>query len=209
MTADWGLFDSLARSPWGPGFVCLLMTVTSGATLCTDIAKGVYQRFRTMPFWQPAAVIGMVAADAVRYVAGLAAVLGAGLALGFRPAGGVAGAVLAAAHIIFFAHCVSWVFAWIGNLAKRPETVSGSSMMVLYPLLFASSVLVDTATMPRWRTGGRHRRRPADRRGVHPADDARLFAKEAGLKVGERGFAIPQRTCILYARPFSNRRLIR
>jgi len=95
MTADWGLFDSLARSPWGPGFVCLLMTVTSGATLCTDIAKGVYQRFRTMPFWQPAAVIGMVAADAVRYVAGLAAVLGAGLALGFRPAGGVAGAVLA------------------------------------------------------------------------------------------------------------------
>ena len=136
-----------------PGILLLTvvpMTVTSGATLCSDIAKGVYQRFRTMPFWQPAAVFGLLAADVVRYAAGLAAVLGAGLALGFRPAGGVAGAVLAAAYIIFFAHCVSWVFAWIGNIAKRPETVSGSSMMILYPLLFASSVLVDTSTMPHW-----------------------------------------------------------
>jgi len=136
-----------------PGILLLAvvpMTVTSGATLCSDIAQGVYQRFRTMPFWQPAAVLGLIAADGVRYLAGLAAVLGAGFALGFRPEGGAAGTVLAAAYTVFFAYCVSWVFAWIGNIAKRPETVSGSSMMILYPLLFASSVLVDTATMPRW-----------------------------------------------------------
>jgi len=126
------------------------MTVTSGTTLCTDIDKGVYQRFRTMPFWQPAAVFGLVAADGVRYAAGVAAVLGAGWALGFRPEGGAVGTALAAAYTIFFAYCVSWVFAWIGNTARRPETVSGSSMMILYPLLFASSVLVDTSTMPRW-----------------------------------------------------------
>ncbi|CAG5089403.1 AcrW [Thermobacillus xylanilyticus] len=136
-----------------PGILLLTvvpMTVASGTTLCADIAKGVYQRFRTMPFWQPAAVFGLVAADGVRYAAGLVAVLGAGLALGFRPAGGVAGAVLASVYTIFFAYCASWIFAWIGNIAKRPETVSGSSMMILYPLLFASSVLVDTSTMPRW-----------------------------------------------------------
>jgi ABC-2 type transport system permease protein len=136
-----------------PGMLLLAvvpMTVTSGATLCSDIARGVYQRFRAMPFWQPAAVLGLVAADGVRYAAGVAAVLGAGLALGFRPAGGVAGTALAAAYTIFFAYCVSWIFAWIGSISKRPETVSGSSMMILYPLLFASSVLVDTSTMPRW-----------------------------------------------------------
>jgi ABC-2 type transport system permease protein len=136
-----------------PGILVLTvvpMTVTSGTTLCTDMARGVYQRFRTMPFWQPAAVFGLVAADGLRYAAGLAAVLGAGWALGFRPAAGVPGAALAAAYIIFFAYCVSWVFTWVGSIARRPETVSGSSMMILYPLLFASSVLVDTATMPRW-----------------------------------------------------------
>jgi len=103
-----------------------------------------------MPFWQPAAVFGLLAADGVRYAAGLAAVLGAGWVLGFRPAGGVAGMLLAAAYTIFFAYCAGWVFAWIGCVAKRPETVSGTSMMILYPLLFTSSVLVDTSTMPRW-----------------------------------------------------------
>lgn len=136
-----------------PGILVLTvvpMTVYSGATLCTDIARGVYRRFRTMPFWQPAAVFGLVAADGLRYAAALIVVMAAGLALGFRPGGGAAGAALAGAYIVFFAYSVSWVFAWIGNIVKKPETVSGSSMMILYPLLFASSVLVDPATMPRW-----------------------------------------------------------
>lgn len=42
------------------------------------------------------------------------------------------------------------MFSLIGNVAKQPETVSGTSMMLVYPLLFASNVLVDTSTMPRW-----------------------------------------------------------
>lgn len=136
-----------------PGVLILTvvpMTVYSGTTLCTDIAKGVYRRFRTMPFWQPAALFGAIIADGLRYLAALITVLGAGLALGFRPGGGVAGAVLAAGYVLFFAYSVSWVFALIGNRVKLPETVSGTSMMIVYPLLFASSVLVDTSTMPRW-----------------------------------------------------------
>lgn len=126
------------------------MTVYSGTTLCTDIAKGVYHRFRTMPFWQPAALFGSVIADGLRYTAALIAVLAAGLALGFRPDGGIAGAALATLYILFFAYSASWVFALIGTVVKRPETVSGTSMMIVYPLLFASNVLVDTSTMPRW-----------------------------------------------------------
>lgn len=136
-----------------PGILVLTvvpLTVYSGTTLCTDIAKGVYDRFRTMPFWQPAAVFGSIAADGLRYAAALLVVLAAGLALGFRPDGGVAGAALAALYVLFFAYSASWVFALIGNAAKRPETVSGTSMMIVYPLLFASNVLVDTSTMPRW-----------------------------------------------------------
>ncbi|MBD2869162.1 ABC transporter permease [Paenibacillus arenilitoris] len=136
-----------------PGILVLTvvpMTVYSGTTLCTDIARGVYHRFRTMPFWQPAALFGPVIADGLRYSAALLTVLSMGLALGFRPEDGVAGAVLAAIYVLFFAYSVSWVFALIGNVAKQPETVSGTSMMLVYPLLFASNVLVDTSTMPRW-----------------------------------------------------------
>lgn len=136
-----------------PGILVLTvvpMTVYSGTTLCTDIARGVYHRFRTMPFWQPAALFGAIISDGLRYLAALLTVLAMGLALGFRPDGGVAGAVLAAIYVLFFAYSVSWVFALIGNKAKQPETVSGTSMMIVYPLLFASNVLVDTSTMPRW-----------------------------------------------------------
>lgn len=50
--------------------------------------------------------------------------------------------------------CASWVFALIGSIAKRTETVSGTSMMIVYPLLFASNVLVDTSTMPGWLQAG-------------------------------------------------------
>ncbi|MFC4598361.1 ABC transporter permease [Cohnella hongkongensis] len=136
-----------------PGMLILTvvpLTVYTGTTLCTDIAKGVYSRFRTIPFWQPAAVLGSVTAEGLRYSAALISVLAAGMALGFRPEGGTAGAVQALLYALFFAYCVSWVFALIGNVAKRPETVSGTSMMAMYPLLFASNVLVDTSSMPGW-----------------------------------------------------------
>ncbi|MBB6635738.1 ABC transporter permease [Cohnella thailandensis] len=136
-----------------PGILVLTvvpMSVYSGTTLCNDLAKGVYARFRTMPFWQPAAVFGSVVAEGLRYAAALLVVLTAGLALGFRPDDGIAGAALSGLYVLFFAYGASWVFAFIGTAAKRPETVSGTSMMIVYPLLFASNVLVDTSTMPGW-----------------------------------------------------------
>ncbi|WP_254634996.1 ABC transporter permease [Paenibacillus sp. GbtcB18] len=75
---------------------------------------------------------------------------GTGLLLGFRPEDGIKGTLLAILFIIFFAFSVSWIFSMIGVLAKRPETVSGSSMMLVYPLMFASNILVDSSTMPKW-----------------------------------------------------------
>ncbi|WP_059041395.1 ABC transporter permease [Paenibacillus rubinfantis] len=136
-----------------PGFILVTvvpMTVYSGSTICTDISKGVYHRFRTMPFWQPAPLFGAILADGVRYVLALVSVILVGMNLGFRPEDGARGIVLAALYVLLFTYSVSWVFAYIGNLAKQAETVSGTSMMLIYPLLFASNVLVDPATMPRW-----------------------------------------------------------
>lgn len=126
------------------------MTVYNGTTISLDIAKGVYNRFRTMPFWQPASVLGLNIMDGLRYAAAMLAALGTGMLIGFRPEGGSAGAIAGVLYIILFAFSVSWIFSMIGVLAKRPETVSGTSMVFVYPLLFASNILVDSATMPRW-----------------------------------------------------------
>ncbi|MCF1675041.1 MAG: ABC transporter permease, partial [Tetragenococcus koreensis] len=126
------------------------LTVYSGTTICLDITKGVYNRFKTMPFWQPASILGPLITDGIRYIIALLSALFTGIIMGFRPEGGIVGTILAMLFIIFFAFSISWIFATIGVIAKRPETVSGSSMIIIYPLMFASNILVDSATMPRW-----------------------------------------------------------
>jgi len=136
-----------------PGMLILTvvpLTVYSGTTICLDITKGVYNRFRTMPFWQPASILGPLITDGIRYTITLFSALATGFLLGFRPEGGLLGTLFAILFIIFFAFSVSWVFSTIGVIAKRPESVSGSSMIFIYPLLFASNILVDSATMPKW-----------------------------------------------------------
>ncbi|MBD8500895.1 ABC transporter permease [Paenibacillus arenosi] len=136
-----------------PGFLLLTilpMTVYSGTTLCQDIVKGVYNRFRTMPFWQPATMIGSVVMDSLRYTSAALVSFGVGMLLGFRPEGGALGAMMALLFIVCFAFSVSWIFSMMGVLVKKPETVSGTSMMLMYPLLFASNILVDSDTMPDW-----------------------------------------------------------
>ena len=39
----------------------------TGMALNTDIYKGVFDRFRSLPIWRPAVLVGMLLADAVRY----------------------------------------------------------------------------------------------------------------------------------------------
>lgn len=126
------------------------MTVYSGTAICHDISKGVYNRFRTLPFWQPSTVLGPLFTDGLRYTSALLVALGVGFLMGFRPDGGVAGAASGILFTMLFAFSISWVFTLIGVLAKTPETVSGTSMIFIYPLLFASNILVDSSTMPRW-----------------------------------------------------------
>lgn len=136
-----------------PGILVLTvvpLTVYSGTSICLDITKGVYNRFRTMPFWQTASILGPLITDTVRYAIALLSALTAGFLLGFRPEGGLLGTLLATLFIVFFAFSVSWIFSTIGVIANRPESVSGSSMIFIYPLLFASNILVDSATMPKW-----------------------------------------------------------
>jgi ABC-2 type transport system permease protein len=53
-------------------------TVYSGVALNTDMTKGVVDRFRSLPVWRPAPLVGSVLGDSMRYVlavtAGLTAV---------------------------------------------------------------------------------------------------------------------------------------
>jgi ABC-2 type transport system permease protein len=128
----------------------LFITVYTGVGLNTDMDKGLYDRFRSLPIWQPAPIVGALLGDVLRYSVAASMVLALGLILGFRPGAGVTGVLLAVALVLVFAFSLSWVWMVFGMLVRTPESVMTTSFLFLFPLTFASDIFVDPATMPGW-----------------------------------------------------------
>lgn len=133
----------------------LAMTVTwitmyTGLTLNRDIQRGVHDRFRTLPIWRPATVVGPLLADAVRYSLASVIILGLGLVLGFRPEAGTGGVVAALALLLVFSFSLSWIWTLVGIVVRSDSAVLGISNMVMFPLTFVSNVFVPPETLPPW-----------------------------------------------------------
>jgi ABC-2 type transport system permease protein len=128
----------------------IFITVYTGVGLNTDIQKGLYDRFRSLPMWQPAPILGALAGDLFRYSVASALIIGLGLILGFRPAGGPVGVLLAFGMVLVFAFAVSWIWIIFGMKVKTPESVMTTSFVFLMPLTFASNIFVGLETMPPW-----------------------------------------------------------
>lgn len=136
-----------------PGIVVqtiIFITVYTGVGLNTDIGKGLFDRFRSVPIWQPAPIFGALLGDVFRYSLAATMVMVLGVVMGFRPRGGFVGVVLAIVLIIVFALSVSWMWIIVGMLVKSPESVMTSSFLLLFPMTMGSNIFVDPATMPGW-----------------------------------------------------------
>ena len=136
-----------------PGIVVqtiVFITIYTGVGLNTDITKGLFDRFRSLPMWQPAPIFGALAGDLFRYSVASALILIVGFILGFRPQGGAIGVVLAVALVMVFCFALSWCWIIIGMLVRSPESVMTTSFLFLMPLTFASNIFVDLNTMPPW-----------------------------------------------------------
>ena len=128
----------------------LLATMYTGVNLNADLGKGVYDRFRALPLWRPAPIVGALLGDAVRYVISAVLVVALGLLLGDRPHGGITGVLLAVALTVAFAWALSWIFVLLGLLLHSASAITSLSLVVLFPLTLASNTFVDPATMPGW-----------------------------------------------------------
>jgi ABC-2 type transport system permease protein len=136
-----------------PGIVVqaiVFITVYTGVGLNSDISKGLYDRFRSLPIWQPAPIAGALLGDVMRYSIAAVMVITLGTILGFRPQAGWLGVVLAVALILVFALSVSWIWIVVGMLVKSPESVMTSSFLLLFPLTMVSNIFVNPTTMPGW-----------------------------------------------------------
>lgn len=127
--------------------VCQI-TMYTGLDLNKDIEKGTFDRFRSLPIWRPAVLVGALTIDTVRYSIASAIMIALGYILGFRPEAGFLNVVLGVAVLLFFAFSLSWIWTMLGIIVRSEKALMGISMMILFPLTFLSSVFVDPATMP-------------------------------------------------------------
>jgi ABC-2 type transport system permease protein len=125
----------------------LFTSVYSGVTLNTDMTKGVVDRFRTLPVWRAAPLVGGVLGDSVRFLIAGAVVMVVGFVMGFEAAS-AAGVLAAVLLVALFAFALSWVFAIVGLSLRSPNATMNAGFMALFPLVFLSNIFVSPDTLP-------------------------------------------------------------
>ena len=128
----------------------IFTTIYTGFTLNTDVSKGVYDRFRSLPIWRPAPIVGAMTGDTVRYTMSSLIVVVIGFGLGFRPQTGLAGIAASIVLLVIFGFGMSWIFVVLGLIVRTPSVVMTMGWLVLMPITFLSNIYVDPVTMPGW-----------------------------------------------------------
>jgi ABC-2 type transport system permease protein len=124
--------------------------VYSGMGLSTDLGKGLFDRFRTLPIWSLAPFAGLMVGDVLRHVIAGGIILTIGLILGYRPEAGILGVLPAFVLLVIIGFGTGWIFIVLGLLIRTPMTVMTMGFTFMFPLVFASNIMVDPATMPGW-----------------------------------------------------------
>jgi len=136
-----------------PGILVMnvaFITIYTGLGINNDIKKGVFDRFRSLPVWQPAFLVGALLGDTVRYLVTSTVVIVLGLIMGFRPDGGFVGVLLSVLLLLVFSFSVSWIWVALGLVMRTQESLMAVSMIILFPVTFVSNVFVSPETMPGW-----------------------------------------------------------
>jgi ABC transporter DrrB family efflux protein len=118
--------------------------------LAEDLERGVVDRFRSMPMARSAVLLGRTLADLVRNVLIIALMIGVGYLVGFSFHAGLLQALASIAVVAAFGFALSWIFAFVALTVRGAEAAQAAGFVVIFPLVFASSVFVPVATMPAW-----------------------------------------------------------
>jgi oleandomycin transport system permease protein len=132
------------------GQTIAMASVSLGQNLNTDIQKGVFDRFRSLPISRSAPLVGAVLADLVRYLVLFTVTMVFGTLMGYRVTTGAGGVLAALALSMGFALCFGWISVFIGMIARAPGAVQGIMFLLVLPLSFGSNTFVPTETMPGW-----------------------------------------------------------
>jgi ABC transporter DrrB family efflux protein len=136
-----------------PGILVQSVTFRASMTaigLADDLKLGVIDRFRSMPMARSAVLIGRTAADLLRNVLIILLMIAVGYIIGFSFQGGLGQAIGCIALVSAFGLALSWIFAFVALTVRSAEAAQSAGFVILFPLVFASSVFVPVSSLPSW-----------------------------------------------------------
>jgi oleandomycin transport system permease protein len=126
----------------------LMASVGTGIALGTDITKGVFDRFRSLPIARSAPLIGAVIGDAVRLLTATVVLLVFATVLGFRVHTSPVALIAAMVIMLLAGLALCWIGVFVSMLVRSPQTAQGVLVAFILPLTFGSNVFVPSATLP-------------------------------------------------------------
>ncbi|NSL43121.1 MULTISPECIES: ABC transporter permease [Streptomyces] len=123
----------------------------SGVGLVEDQKNGMVARLRSLPVHPGAllaarSLVGLVRATVQVLIIMVLAIT----VLGYSPNGGVAELALSAGLTVFISFSLGWAFIAAGAWLRRAEPLQNLALIVIFPLMFASSAYVPVADLPGW-----------------------------------------------------------
>jgi ABC-2 type transport system permease protein len=122
--------------------------VATAVGVADDLAKGVTDRFRSLPMARSAVLMGRNLGDQVEGLLAIGALIACGFAVGWRAHRGPWLALAAFGLLMLFSSAMKCVGLWIGTYARGPESADSLGMLVFFPLTFIGNTFVPTANMP-------------------------------------------------------------
>jgi ABC-2 type transport system permease protein len=122
---------------------------TTMITVCTAAAKGVTDRYRSLPMARSGVVGGRSIADMLNSCLDLVVLLLCGLVVGWRAHGTLAETVAAIGLLLLLRFALIWVGIYLGLLVKNPETANNLTVL-LFPITMLANTFVLPSQMPAW-----------------------------------------------------------
>jgi ABC transporter DrrB family efflux protein len=128
----------------------IFAAATTAVGVTDDAAKGIIDRFRSLPMARSAVLSGRALFD-LCYNTGIMVVLMlTGLAVGWRVHSSVLEFLGGVALLLAFAFAMSWVGVWLGLTVRSVESANQVGFTVLFPITFLSNVFVPPESLPGW-----------------------------------------------------------
>ena len=133
-----------------PGIV--LIAIASGVSytayrLFTDVQRGIFERFHSMPISRSTMLWGHVLTSLVSNAISVVVIILVALIMGFRSSAGILSWLAVVGILALFTLALTWVAAIAGLSAKSTDGATAFSYPIIF-LPFISSAFVPTETMP-------------------------------------------------------------